>query len=389
MRVLGAAAVALFSGATVLIILTTVSVATIIPGVLAVLVIDDITGEPLANARVRVEGFLETEAITGIDGAVVFPALASGEYTITGEFGGRTFREDFVILAGDITLLTVRPSPVLFDDDGDGFGEEIETQRLGLDPDTNDTDNDGLPDDFEVVFDLGPKDPASAEIDTDGDGSNNAAEYIARTNPRDPNSVPAKGLTTGSVSIVVQDITSKARLQNVEVALQGSANYMQSTDENGAVSWNDVIEGSYTIAIAFSGYFEINQAVSIGSEAFIETIYLNPSTGSTRYFADQDVDGLEDSVEQNLTGTAPDSLDTDGDLIPDDVEIAVGTDPLTPNAFTDTNGDGTTNAVDIQKVINGALDLLGMDDTPDVNFDSMIDAQDIQTVINRALGIFA
>ena len=58
-----------------------------------------------------------------------------------------------------------------------------------------------------------------------------------------------------------------------------------------------------------------------------------------------------------------------------------------PEPSSDINGDGKVSAVDVQLVINAALDI---DITPysgDVNGDTNVNAQDIQIVINSALGL--
>jgi hypothetical protein len=55
-----------------------------------------------------------------------------------------------------------------------------------------DYDNDDIPDDWEVKFDLDPHNREDAFADSDNDGFINIKEYDARTNPRDPNSHPEK-----------------------------------------------------------------------------------------------------------------------------------------------------------------------------------------------------
>ena len=47
----------------------------------------------------------------------------------------------------------------------------------------NDTDSDGMPDDWELLYGLNPYDPTDALGDIDGDGINNLQEYKQGSNP--------------------------------------------------------------------------------------------------------------------------------------------------------------------------------------------------------------
>src|SRR3989338_3208938 len=49
-----------------------------------------------------------------------------------------------------------------------------------------DTDNDGLPDDWEILYGFNPNDPNDADGDPDGDGLTNLGEYEAGTDPTNP-----------------------------------------------------------------------------------------------------------------------------------------------------------------------------------------------------------
>ncbi|HEY2251869.1 MAG TPA: hypothetical protein VGH74_12440, partial [Planctomycetaceae bacterium] len=58
-----------------------------------------------------------------------------------------------------------------------------------------DTDNDGIPDDWEIANGLNPNDPTDAGKDSDGDGLTNFQEYLAGTNPQDPASTLAASVS--------------------------------------------------------------------------------------------------------------------------------------------------------------------------------------------------
>jgi hypothetical protein len=57
-----------------------------------------------------------------------------------------------------------------------------------LTPANTDTDGDGMPDAWEVIYGLNPHDPADARLDSDGDGVSNLDEFRTQTNPRDAGS---------------------------------------------------------------------------------------------------------------------------------------------------------------------------------------------------------
>ena len=70
------------------------------------------------------------------------------------------------------------------DADGDGLTDQDETNIYGTDPDQGDTDSDGMPDGWEVEYDLEPL-TDDAMNDPDGDGLNNLQEYQISTDPND------------------------------------------------------------------------------------------------------------------------------------------------------------------------------------------------------------
>jgi hypothetical protein len=74
---------------------------------------------------------------------------------------------------------------------------------------------------------------------------------------------------------------------------------------------------------------------------------------------DSDGDGIPNDVEVSL-GTDPHKRDSDGDGIDDDVELALGLDPLNadsdgdgiPDGDEDTDGDGLTNLIELANGLN-------------------------------------
>ncbi|MGC8887388.1 MAG: immunoglobulin domain-containing protein [Verrucomicrobiia bacterium] len=76
----------------------------------------------------------------------------------------------------------------------------------------SDSDNDGMPDDWEILYGLNPQDSSDANIDSDNDGLTNLQEYIAGTNPKDSTSalkLSAINGTDGKISIKFEAQSNK------------------------------------------------------------------------------------------------------------------------------------------------------------------------------------
>jgi hypothetical protein len=194
------------------------------------------------------------------------------------------------------------------DTDGDGLVDQLE-EDIGTDPDDADSDDDGVADGDEPDFDQ----------DTDGDGLINAL---------DPDS-DGDGILDGT-EMGVTDPGADTDLD--------AGNFVPDSDPSTT------------------------------------TDPLDPDTdggGVSDGIEDRDHDGAVDEGETDPLDPTDDVLwpDTDGDTIPDDYEVEIGTDPFDadsdddgvpdgdePDFDQDTDGDGLINALDPDSDGDGILD---------------------------------
>lgn len=203
--------------------------------------------------------------------------------------------------------------------DGDGYSNlnEITGQTNFRNPDT---DNDDLPDGFEVhQFGSDPTDP-----DTDGDGVRDDAEVRAATDYTMPDT-DADGLDDPS------EIDSDSSPNAPDTDLDGVPDPIER--ELGTDPADSDTDGD-------------------GLSDLTET----QETGTDPLDADSDNDGLRDGVEVQRFGTDPLDADTDGDAIQDGQEVLRGTDPTTQTDETTTGNvaDGTARGTAAETTTDGS-----------------------------------
>lgn len=93
-----------------------------------------------------------------------------------------------------------------------------------------DSDNDGMPDPWEITNGLDPANPADALTDADGDAQHNLSEFTAGTNPRDPASrfAATVDLLTGGFPVIRFD------------ALGNRTYRIDTADSPAATAWTEI-----------------------------------------------------------------------------------------------------------------------------------------------------
>ena len=254
------------------------------------------------------------------------------------------------------------------DNDGLSDGDEI---ALGTNPHSSDTDGDGLPDGWEVANDLDPTSDAGddgASGDPDEDNLTNAQERQLGTDPQDPDT-DNDGLDD-DVEMVLgtdplnEDTDGDGLLDGYEVYELGSSPFLRDTDGDGLDDAEEDVLGTNPNSGDTDGD---------GMGDKWEHLYgFDPTVHNSQTEridddadADYDTDGLTNLQECTL-GTNPLLTDTDGEGISDYDEITAGTNPC----FADTDGDGLD---DLQEQILATNPL-----QPDTDGDGMTDGWEHQ-----------
>ena len=204
------------------------------------------------------------------------------------------------------------------DADGDGVSD-IKEQFLGTDPQNPDTDGDGLDDGTEIGFDpvnpldangdgfmdaLDPCYPSAAFCDPDFDGLPGTIELQIGTDPLNPDT-DGDGIDDAT-EVGVPGAPFDADGDGIIDALESN---VLDDDGDGIPANLDPDEGAVC----------------------------SPDVNAPG--CDQDDDGLTNE-EEIAFGLDPTSIDTDGDLIPDGLEVGGGGQPA------DSDGDGIINALE-------------------------------------------
>jgi len=183
-----------------------------------------------------------------------------------------------------------------------------------------DSDDDGMPDQWENANGCDPCDATDASDDNDADNLTNLREYQLGTDPNDEDS-DSDSIPDGAERNAGTDPLTNDSAQDLDNdGLSNLTEHQNGTKINDPDSDDDgVADGS-----------ETNWNADTDGDSLINA--LDP---------DSDDDGLNDGQEQDL-GTNPLLADTDGDNLSDYEEVQIETDPND----TDTDDDGVTDDLD-------------------------------------------
>lgn len=208
-------------------------------------------------------------------------------------------------IEGDLVASVNRFITSSADFDGDGVSDFAEFQR-NSDPTFSDTDNDGLPNAWEIENELDPNAPDAWE-DFDRDGILNFMEFRA-------------GLKAN-------------RLDSDSDGVPDSVEFGGPDGDGMPDAW----ETQYGLSPAIN-----DAAADLDGDGLSNLLefWLETNPGDT----DTDDDGVSDFTEYNSRGSDTRRTDTDRDGLPDAWETANGTNPFVADQNGDPDSDGLTNA---------------------------------------------
>ena len=196
-----------------------------------------------------------------------------------------------------------------YDDDGDGL-QSWEERLLSTDPYDRDTDNDGMVDSFEFIYQLNPLEAADAASDLDTDGLSNLWEYKLGLNPQLTDS------NSNGISDPLEDRDQDGLTNISELSTHLTLPDQPDTDGDGLGDGWEILYGYLALVNNETDADQTN----------------DPDD-------DPDTDGLLNSAEDQI-GTNPNNWDTDGDGFSDPVEDQSASSATNP-ASTPGNPGGT------------------------------------------------
>ncbi|WP_203300640.1 hypothetical protein [Marinobacter sediminum] len=247
-------------------------------------------------------------------------------------------------------------------------GEQAET--------TDDTDGDGLPDEWEVTYGLNPDSADDASLDLDGDGLTNSDEFLALTDPSisdtDSDGIDDGYEVANGLNPTIDDASGDADndgYTNLEEFVSGTSasdSTSQPTTQSVLVTWDPPTQrtdGSTLTSNEIAQYELTYQMVAIGEEqvvdnessAFVTSGGGRTSTGyggfiGSDYFIMEPGSG-EVTASWQVTGLMPGTTyELFGHWVSSGLRASNATYEY---IYTDANGNQTTDAAVVDQRSNG------------------------------------
>ena len=282
-----------------------------------------------------------------------------------------------------------KTSPILNDTDCDGLTDWQELSVYHTIPYDPDSDDDWMPDGWELEHNYNPLNASDGGLDPDNDGLNNSMEFKYKADPFNPDTdfdgmndlyEVQHGFNASNPIDATFDNDTDELINKLECFL-GTDPFNNDTDNDTMIDGWEYRYGLNPLdphdAALDNDYDGLNNSMEFKyktdpldkdtdgdgiPDGWEVEHNFNPLDANDT-FVDVDNDGLSNSDEYKY-GTDPWSLDTDNDNLSDGVEVTLGTDPLNP----DSDGDGLTDGVEVT---------LGTDPlNPDSDFDGIPDSLD-------------
>ena len=219
------------------------------------------------------------------------------------------------------------------DSDGDGLPDKNEETIYGTDPFDPDTDKDGLDDGWEVANGLNPNDGGDVTSDVNdpgqaADSSSDGTEVDAWPDPGDgPNGDPDNdGLTnTQEQELGTDPKRSDTDSDGLNDRWESMHTYVVVA-QNTNITMFDPLSGNWDCLLLDSAMEESLQFRFDGEDGEYSWDQLASPSGS--YSCDKVLDSDDDGLvnfEEESYGTNPVSPDSDGDMLPDRLEVSTTT----------------------------------------------------------------
>jgi hypothetical protein len=189
------------------------------------------------------------------------------------------------------------------DMDNDGLIDTDEVQTYQTDERIADTDQDGMPDGFEIEYGLNPLNASDARRDFDSDGITNVDEFRYGGNPANVDT-DGDGIPDG--------IERESGLN-----INGASDGALDLDGDGILNRDELCPLGADLAECGGSPTDFRDADSDG-DGLADGLDTEPLD------EDRDGDGIPDGDEVYVYETDPDEADSDGDGIDDDEEITIG-----------------------------------------------------------------